>query len=161
MLKKVESVYLDIIRNLWFAGQDEVTLNGRNFRLVFEDATETVEVCEFVDGNLDFVLSFNGEWELAEWVGDLYVEEMKKSCPFLLSMSYPGENGQEWACKVCSLAEIALTIGCSDFNETSNHRVFVVVDGIPEEIEWTSDHRNLCINFGESGEFGSYEYPDH
>ena len=158
MIKKAESVYLDIVRNLWFAGQDEVTLNGRNFRIVFEDATETVEVCEFVDGNLDFVLSFTNESELGEWVEYQYIEELKRTSPFLLSMSYPGENGQEWACKVCSLAEIALTIGCSDFNETSNHRVFVVVDGIPEEIEWTGDHKHLCIDFGT---FGSYEYPDH
>lgn len=156
--EKMKKVYHDIILNLWYAGQDEITLNGRNFRLMFDDATETVEVCEFVDGNLDFVLSFNNELELKEWVEYLYVEELKNSCPFLLSMSYPGENGQEWACKVCSLAEIAQIIGCSDFNETSDHRVFVVVEGIPEEIEWTSDHRNLCIDFGS---FGSYEYPDH
>ena len=156
--EKMRKVYHDILRNLWFAGQDEVTLNGRNFRLMFEDATETVEVRESVDGNLDFVLTLENESELGEWVEYLCVEEMKKSCPFLLSMSYPGENGQEWACKVCSLAEIARTIGCSDFNETSNHRVFVVVDGIPEEIEWTGDHRHLCIDFGT---FGSYEYPDH
>lgn len=158
MLKKVESVYLEIVRGLRKDGEATFVANGRTFRLVFEDATETVEVCESVGGNLDFVLTLENESELGEWVEYLYVEEMKKSCPFLLSMSYPGENGQEWACKVCSLAEIARTIGCSDFNETSDHRVFVVVEGIPEEIEWTSDHRNLCINFGE---FGSYEYPDH
>lgn len=71
MLKKVESVYLEIVRGLRKDGEATFAANGRNFRLFFEDAAQEVEVCEVVGGELEYLFSFIHESEIADWLEEL------------------------------------------------------------------------------------------
>lgn len=162
MLKKVESVYRSIKNQLALDGEARLVCNGKDYRMYQNGMSGLfpgIEVTELQpDMQEDFVLMAERVEDLESWIAGLCEEEARQPVQFLHCFKFPTENGEEWASEISSLPEIARTIGCSDFNETSDHRVFAVVEGIPEEIEWTSDHRHLCIDFGE---FGSYEYPDH
>lgn len=150
MICKAESVYKSIMRGLWNDGEASFVANGRNFQLYYEGALSEVGVYE----NGEFLFDLTHESELEEWIEELYGEESVQPVYFLWCYTAFGE----WVSKIASLAEIARTIGCRDFNETDNHRVYAVKCGIPVEILWAEDSRNLCIDFGE---YGIYEYPDH
>ena len=109
------------------------------------------EECLFVIHEKDLSARIEG---LRPWLEWLCVEEARMPVKFLLTYTVDGEPES----RLCTLAEIALVIGFSDFNETDNHRVYYLQSGVPEEIEWDKDRHALCVTFGE---FGSFCYPDH
>ena len=160
--EKAESAYRSIKNQLAQNGEARLVCNGKDYRMYQNGMSGLfpgIEVTELQpDMQEDFVLMAERVEELESWIAGLCEEEARQPVQFLHCFKFPTENGEEWASKISSLPEIARTIGCRDFNETDHHRVYAVICGIPIEIHWEDRSRNLCIDFGE---FGNYEYPDH